>query len=81
LTQKVLITGITGLIGGIVYDNLKNDYEVSGLSRRKMERTGLRSFYGDIRELDRILPAFEGQDTIVHLAARGRNSMETQGAA
>jgi len=69
LTQKVLITGITGLIGGIVYDNLKNDYEVCGLSRRKMERTGLRSFYGDIRELDKILPAFEGQDCVVHLAA------------
>jgi len=69
LAQRVLITGITGLIGGIVYDSLKNDCEVSGLSRRKMERAGLRSFYGDIRELDKILPAFVGQDSVVHLAA------------
>jgi len=67
LAQKVLITGITGLIGGIVHNDLKNDYEVSGLSRRKID--GLRSFCGDIRELDQILPAFEGQDSVVHLAA------------
>jgi nucleoside-diphosphate-sugar epimerase len=43
LAQKVLITGITGLIGGIVYDNLKNDYEVSGLSTSARATTMISS--------------------------------------
>lgn len=65
--RKVLITGITGLIGGIVYNDLKDDYEITGLARRPME--GVRHFRGSIDKLDEILPAFEGQDAVVHLAA------------
>ena len=65
--NKVLITGITGLIGRIVLDDLKGDYDLTGLARRPMEE--VRHFRGDISDLDAILPAFEGQDAVVHLAA------------
>lgn len=65
--KRVLITGVTGLIGGIVLDDLKEDYEITGLARRPME--GVRHFQGSIDNLDEILPAFEGQDAVVHLAA------------
>ncbi|MCJ7609939.1 hypothetical protein MUP00_09790 [Candidatus Bathyarchaeota archaeon] len=60
MTQKVLITGITGLIGGIVYGNLKNDYEVSGLSTSARddydifcglaERLGFQHLYSEDRD-------------------------------
>lgn len=65
--NKVLITGVTGLIGGIALNDLKDEYEVTGLARRPME--GLRHFRGSIDTLEEILPAFEGQDAVVHLAA------------
>lgn len=65
--NKVLITGVTGLIGRIVLDELKGDYELTGLARRPME--DVRHFRGDISDLQAILPAFEGQDAVVHLAA------------
>ena len=65
--NKVLITGVTGLIGRIVLDDLKGDYELTGLARRPMEE--VRHFRGDISDLQAILPAFEGQDAVVHLAA------------
>ena len=65
--HKVLITGVTGLIGGIVFNDLKDDYEITGLARRPME--GLRHFRGSIDNLEEILPAFEGQHAVVHLAA------------
>lgn len=65
--KKVLITGVTGLIGGVLLNDLKDDYEVSGLARRPME--GVRHFRGNMDKLDEVLPAFEGQDAVVHLAA------------
>ena len=65
--NKVLITGITGLIGGIAFEDLKNDHEITGLARRPME--GIRHFRGSIDNLEQILPAFEGQDAVVHMAA------------
>ncbi len=65
--KRVLITGITGLIGQIVYNDLKRDHEISGLARRPME--GVRHFRGSIDNLEAILPAFEGQDYVVHMAA------------
>jgi len=67
LVKRVLITGITGLIGGVLSSDLSRDYEVTGLARREM--TGLRSFSGDIKNLSDILPAFRDQDSVVHLAA------------
>lgn len=68
--KKVLVTGLSGVVGSAMRDELEERYELSSLSRYGTE--GIpeeRNFKGNITDLDSILPAFEGQDTIVHLAA------------
>ena len=69
MSTRVLITGMSGLIGGILKDHLLEEggYELTGLNRREVE--GARTFRADISDLDSILPAFDGQDVVVHLAA------------
>ena len=64
---KVLITGASGLIGGLVLENLSGKYDFSGLNRRKVE--GIPHTQADISSLDEILPAFRGIDTVLHLSA------------
>ena len=65
--KKVLVTGIAGLIGGIIRRFLGDKYELSGLDRVPV--TQVPSVVADISELEAIRPAFEGIDTVVHLAA------------
>ncbi len=69
MSKRVLITGMSGLIGGILKDHLleAGGYELTALNRREVE--GIRTVRADISDLDGILPAFEGQDVVVHLAA------------
>ena len=57
---KVLITGASGLIGGLVLNNLSEKYDFSALNRRKVE--GVPHRQADIASLDEILPAFNGID-------------------
>lgn len=67
--KRVLITGMSGLIGGILREHLelRGGYELSGLNRRPVDLVG--SFQADISDLDAIKPAFVGKDVVVHLAA------------
>ncbi len=67
--KKVLITGMSGLIGGILRRRLESvgGYELTALNRRPLE--GVRCFQADIADLEGIKPAFQGQDVVVHLAA------------
>ncbi len=65
--RKVLITGASGLIGGLTIQHLKDKYDFTGLSRRPVE--GITHFQGDITDAEGIMPAFEGVDTVLHLAA------------
>jgi uronate dehydrogenase len=67
--KKVLITGMSGLIGGLLKDHLQSlgGYELTALNRRPV--AGIKTFQSDISDLDAIKPAFEGQDVAVHLAA------------
>jgi nucleoside-diphosphate-sugar epimerase len=67
--KNVLITGMSGLIGGLLRDYLeeKGGYDLSALNRRRVE--GVRCFQADIADLSAIRPAFAGQDVVVHLAA------------
>ena len=69
MTKNVLITGMSGLIGGLLKDHLleSGGYELTALNRRAVE--GVRTVQADIADLDAIRPAFEGQDVVVHLAA------------
>ena len=69
MAKKVLITGMSGLIGGLLKDHLLDagGYELTALNRSDVE--GVRTVQADIADLDAIRPAFEGQDVVVHLAA------------
>ena len=65
--KKVLVTGMSGCIGGAVLRHLGQKYDFTALNRRPME--GVRSVTADIRDLASIRPHFDGQDVVVHLAA------------
>ena len=68
--KKVLITGMSGLIGGLLGKHLERvgGYELSALNRRSVE--GVKCFQADISDLEAIRPAFVGQEVVVHLAAQ-----------
>jgi nucleoside-diphosphate-sugar epimerase len=65
--MKVLVTGMSGLIGGSLRKHLEGRYELTALNRSAVE--GVTCHQADIRDLDAIQPAFAGQDVVVHLAA------------
>ena len=67
--KKVLITGMSGLIGGILREHLETvgGYELSALNRSPVE--SVKCHQADITDLEAIKPAFEGIDAVVHLAA------------
>lgn len=65
--MKVLVTGMSGLIGGAVRRALEADHELVALNRRAID--GVVTHQADISDFDAIRSAFEGQDMVVHLAA------------
>lgn len=69
MAKKVLITGMSGLIGGLLKDHLLElgGYELTALNRRPVD--GVRNHQADISDIEAIKPAFAGQDVVVHLAA------------
>lgn len=64
---RVLVTGLSGLIGRAFLEREGGAYEVRGLNRRAV--AGVPCHQADIADLDAIAPAFAGVDTVVHLAA------------
>jgi dTDP-4-dehydrorhamnose reductase len=69
--RKVLVTGMSGLIGRAVRKQLEGKYELSALNRSPVE--GVQWYQADIYDLNAILPAFECKDFVVHLAAVSRD--------
>ena len=69
MAKRVLVTGMSGLIGGLLKDHLleAGDYDLTALNRRPVE--GISTVQADISDFDAILPAFDGQEVVVHLAA------------
>ena len=65
--KRILVTGMSGLIGGIAGRKLAEKYEVRALNRRAVQ--GVETFQADITDLEAIRPAFEGVDIVVHMAA------------
>lgn len=65
--RKVLITGASGLIGGLTIKHLGDKYQFSGLARRKV--TGIPHLSADITDATAIKPAFAGIHTVLHMAA------------
>ena len=64
---KVLITGASGLIGGLVLRDLSDKYAFSGLSRRPV--AGIPHTQADITDIDALRRACQGMDMVLHLAA------------
>ena len=67
MKEKICITGMSGLLGSIVYEKLKDRYELTALNRRRVPH--VRSISADISDFDSIGEAFRGQDAVIHLAA------------
>ena len=65
--KRVLITGMSGLIGQVCQRELGDSYALSALNRTSV--AGVPCFQADIADLEAIRPAFEGVDVVVHLAA------------
>lgn len=74
--MKILLTGASGLIGGVLRTHLSDHggefgrYTISGVDARDLDDDSLASFtLADCYDYDAMSPAFEGQDAVVHLAA------------
>jgi nucleoside-diphosphate-sugar epimerase len=65
--RRVLVTGLSGLIGGAVRKEIEGKYALRALNRRPV--TGVDTHQADLGDLDAIKPAFAGVHTVVHLAA------------
>ncbi|MBI4200571.1 MAG: NAD(P)-dependent oxidoreductase [Chloroflexi bacterium] len=75
--KKVLVTGMSGLIGGVVQEHLGHQYDLRALNRSPV--SGVPCYQADIANLEAIQPAFEGVDAVVHLAARIYTPPEARG--
>ena len=65
--RSVLVTGMSGLIGRALRSLLEARFDLRALNRGPVE--GVPCHRADIGDLEAIAPAFEGVDTVVHLAA------------
>lgn len=74
--KRILVTGMSGLIGGLAGRKLAEKYEVRALNRRAVD--GVETIQADITDLKAIRPAFEDIDTVVHMAAYLGDSNSTQ---
>lgn len=66
--MKILVTGLSGLIGSAVRANLSGAHELTALNRSRVD--GVATHQADIADFEAIRGAFEGQDAVVHLAAK-----------
>lgn len=65
---RVLITGGSGLIGGVLNDGLGQKYDIRLLDHKPPFGTN-DSFVADMTRLDDVIPAFDNVDAVVDLAA------------
>ena len=68
--KRVLVTGANGLIGSALRRIAGDKYEWRALNRRDLPE--VPTTQADISDLEAIRPAFDGIDTVVHLAADAR---------
>lgn len=66
--MKILVTGMSGLIGGALREALQTDHELTAFNRTAVE--GVRSVSADLSDFDALGGAIEGQEVVVHLAAK-----------
>ncbi len=77
MKKKILLTGATGYVGGLLLERLISEgYEVHVLARspdKIMKRTGVEGFKGDIRDREAVASAVKGCDVAFYLV-HGLNS-------
>src|SRR5262249_21702424 len=66
------VTGLSGLIGTAFRAHADGKYALRALNRRAVP--GVETHRADLGDLDAIRPAFDGIDTVVHLAAAAGDS-------
>ena len=70
MAKKVLVTGLSGTVGATLRGEFEQRYELSSLSRYGCPGIpAARDHRGNIADIDTLIPAFKGQDVVVHLAA------------
>lgn len=68
---KVLITGASGLVGGLVRRDLSDRYDFSGLSRHRVD--GIPYTEASVTDMAAVRQAVAGVDMVVHLAGQTKN--------
>ena len=68
MSENILITGMSGLIGSAARKRLEPRARLTALNRGDVP--GVATVRADLCDLDAMRPAFEGRDTVVHLAAK-----------
>lgn len=66
--KKVLVTGVAGLVGGVLRRSLSSGYQISGVDIRPAE--GFSSIVADMTDFAALRGAFEGVDLVIDLAAK-----------
>ena len=71
--MNVLVTGSNGLIGTTLSAALRHKHNLSGLDISSSDGAPLiPTIVADVSDFDSVLPAVQGVDVVVHLAARVR---------
>ena len=65
--RKILVTGMSGQIGGILRGSFADRYEFSGIDRRPTD--DFDGLTANLADYEAITPAFDGVDTVIHLGA------------
>ena len=69
---RVLLTGAGGRIATILRQALQEHYDLSGIDRVPVP--GFESLSANLTDLAAMLPAFQGKEVVVHLAAEPRHT-------
>ena len=65
--KKVLVTGVSGVIGKGMVQHLSDRYDISGID--VTDAGQVPTLVADVGDLAAIRPAFDGMDAVVHLAS------------
>ncbi len=67
--RKVLVTGSSGLIAGLLFRGLSERYDFTGLDIKPLDHPTVPTIVGDLAVIEEVREASEGVDAVVHLGA------------